>query len=360
MTEPTQKRLPGVLSGQRLVVITDAPFENLFEDGRRTPLEVVRHGIRGTQNVNNEKESEVSNIQMTETARTDVEAIGFAAGFAIRFLPLERSLFACAGEGSDIYRENHRAFVDRACTSEGLREVARRYARNILNGRWLWRNHVVAQSISVHVAIGSEEMEVDALSIPRDTFGDYRDEEDRLGRVIHDSLAGGAPQTIEVEAHIRFGFKGAVEVFPSQNYVEGKPKGFARPLYKVGHPEAVQRHNSLVDYADIRKMGQAALRDQKVNNAIRTIDTWYPAYAERHRPIPVEPSGASLDAMEFFRRNGRDNRHSAFDLMRRLGQIDPDEPDGMFLIATLVRGGVFGEGEDEAEKEKKKEKKNAA
>ena len=45
-------------------------------------------------------------------------------------------------------------------------------------------------------------------------------------------------------------------------------------------------------------MGQAALRDQKIGNALRTIDTWYPAYEERRVPLPVEPNGASLDAQE--------------------------------------------------------------
>ena len=50
-----------------------------------------------------------------------------------------------------------------------------------------------------------------------------------------------------------------------------------------------------------RTMGHAALRDQKIGNALRTIDTWYPRYTEHGRPLPVEPNGASLEAQEFFR-----------------------------------------------------------
>ncbi len=31
--------------------------------------------------------------------------------------------------------------------------------------------------------------------------------------------------------------------------------------------------------------------------------------------------------------------------MKRINQVDPNSPDGMFLIASLMRGGVFSESE---------------
>lgn len=49
----TIKKLPGVLSFQRCVLLSDGLFYNLFDGGARQPLYVMRHGIRGTQNVNN-------------------------------------------------------------------------------------------------------------------------------------------------------------------------------------------------------------------------------------------------------------------------------------------------------------------
>ena len=51
MSELTFKKLPGVLAFQRGVVISDALFFNV-QEGSQTPVMVVRHGIRGTQNVN--------------------------------------------------------------------------------------------------------------------------------------------------------------------------------------------------------------------------------------------------------------------------------------------------------------------
>ena len=51
----TLKKLPGVLSFQRCLMVTDALFFNVFADGSTSPLAVVRHGIRGTQNINKSK-----------------------------------------------------------------------------------------------------------------------------------------------------------------------------------------------------------------------------------------------------------------------------------------------------------------
>ena len=91
----------------------------------------------------------------------------------------------------------------------------------------------------------------------------------------------------------------------------------------------------------MRVMGQAALRDQKVSNALRTIDTWYPEYASFGRPIPVEPNGANLEYQRFFR-NGR--QASAFELVKKLNLLDPASLEGLFVTASLIRGGVFSEG----------------
>ena len=42
--------------------------------------------------------------------------------------------------------------------------------------------------------------------------------------------------------------------------------------------------------------------------------------------------------MEFFRKKGES---SGFKLMERVGELDPETPEGLFLLACLIRGGVF-------------------
>jgi CRISPR-associated protein Csy3 len=350
MSIETFKKLPGVLSFQRGLIVTDALFFN--RDGAPTPnpVEVIRHGIRGTQNINKDTIKDVNNIQITDTAKTSPDADGLMVRFSVRFLPLRSTLFACAGKDIQPVRQAIDRFFDRAEHGSGLIEVGNRYARNLLNGRWLWRNRSLAQHLTIRVWEEDALLaEVDAFSLSTRHFDAFTPAETAIGNRIAASLRGEARVNLKIEAEIAFGFKGAVEVFPSQNYIEGKPTGFARPLYKVGHAEPIG------DKTALRVMGQAALRDQKVSNAIRTIDTWYPTFASVGQPLPVEPQGASLDAQAFFRREkGADGQKvSAFDLVRRINLVDPDSDDGKFLIASFLRGGVFSESEkaDKASKE---------
>ncbi len=92
-------------------------------------------------------------------------------------------------------------------------------------------------------------------------------------------------------------------------------------------------------------MGQAALRDQKISNRLRTIDTWYDAFDIVGKPLPVEPNGASIDLMSFF----RSGKATAFNMFSRLNQIDPNSNEGMFCIGSMIRGGVYSGGSDKAE-----------
>lgn len=106
------KKLPGVLAFQRGLVMSDAElFNEIDGEYEMNPVFVVRHGIRGTQNVNKEgsgdtatsgdtKQRAVSNVQQTDSAKLDGQADALIARFAIRFLDLDGALFACApGKG---------------------------------------------------------------------------------------------------------------------------------------------------------------------------------------------------------------------------------------------------------------------
>jgi CRISPR-associated protein Csy3 len=360
MSDTVFKKLPGVLSFQRGIVVTDALF---YDDigGELTPVPVLRHGIRGTQNVNKKGDAEtstsgdagreeVSNIQTTDTAKTAPDASALVVRFSIRFLDLKNALFSCApskGDDETLVGELRRSvdsFIERAKCGQGLDEIALRYARNILNGRWLWRNRLIAQKIAISVAVDGKPVgKADALSIPLNTFGEYGDVEKTVSKFIADGLRGCDDAALEVTARMDLGMQGAMEVFCSQNYLDkGKDKdklrGFARSLYCLGRADVKKTD----DIYAIRVMGHAALRDQKVSNALRTFDTWYPEYGIFNRPIPVEPNGASLDAQKFFRKG---KTASAFDLAKRLNTLNPEAPEGMFMIAGLIRGGVFSEGE---------------
>lgn len=344
------KKLPSVLSFQRGLVVTDGLFFNEFPDGSTTPLHVVRHGIRGTQNINKKgsskdgatagsaKRQEVSNIQTTDSAKLQPGAVALQVRFDMRFIDVDSALFACApgkedsAEDLKFLKSSLTDFLQKAKSSKGLMEVACRYARNIANARFIWRNRAVAQAVTVSVRDASTEVATfDSLAIPLHDFSDYSDGEKKVASIIAAGLKGDRQAKLTICAKVNYGVEGPVEVFPSQNYLEDK-KGFARPLYCVGEiPQGQDTHS-------IRELGQAALRDQKIGNALRTFDTWYPLFTERKIALPIEPNGASLDAQEFFR-DSKDS--SGFSLMLKMSTLDPESNDGMFLLSCIIRGGVF-------------------
>jgi len=349
-TTETFKKLPGVLSFQRAYNVSDAEMFNVMSDGSRTPVEVVRHGIRGTQNVSDTAAvtskngvRNVANPQMTETAKLMPDAVAMDVQFSIRFFDLANSLTACASDKPALMkgmRTSINSFIERARTS-GVDGIALRYARNIVNGRWLWRNRVVASSILVTVKHGDEVIaQVNALSVPINHFESFTAPEIAVARVLADGMQGLATKGLRVVARLEFDTPGAIEVFPSQNFVENKPAGFARPLYKIGG----SFRTDAKEVAGFNVVGHAALRDQKISNALRTFDTWYEAYGEVGRPIPVEPMGASLDLMSFL----RSGNTGAFKLFCRLNELDPVTPDGQFALACMIRGGVFSESDKPA------------
>jgi len=53
--------------------------------------------------------------------------------------------------------------------------------------------------------------------------------------------------------------------------------------------------------------------------------------------------------MAFYRKTDGKSSASAFDLFKKLDQIDPEknpqDPAALFSIACLIRGGVYGESE---------------
>lgn len=352
MSDGTFHKTPNIFSFQRGLVVTDGAMYNLIDGSYEDhPVEVIRHGIRGTQNVSatsdTSKDSARSsgNIQQTESAKLDPRAQALVVTFGIRMLDLASCLHACAGDTPEVSRQARASvdsFVQRAKAGKGLDEVAARMARNIANGSWLWRNRVIASEVTVEVSHdGKVVATFDALKVALNHFDNYQEAEKKLAELLVAGLRGDRQANLQVKATVKFGVTGSVEVFPSQAFLSDKPKGFARPLYKQS-PRPVPKGS--IDSVNV--VGHAALRDQKISNRLKTIDTWYESDAAVKMPIPVEPNGANLDAMDFFRKS---RTHSAFNLLAQLNKLDPDSDQGMFAIASLIRGGVYGSKDVESD-----------
>ena len=208
-------------------------------------------------------------------------------------------------------------------------ELAHRYAVNLANGRFLWRNRVGAESVLVRVnrlrdGQAAQSWEFDALQISLREFP-HTDDLDALAAVIAEGLSGNGHVLLEVTALARIG--AGQEVFPSQELIldRGDKKG--------------QKSKTLYAVRDV-----AAIHSQKIGNALRTIDTWYEGASELG-PIAVEPYGSVTSQGKAYRQPKQKlDFYNLLDNWVLKGNAPAPEQQH-FVMACLIRGGVFGDSD---------------
>ena len=88
------------------------------------------------------------------------------------------------------------------------------------------------------------------------------------------------------------------------------------------------------------------MHSQKIGNALRTIDTWYPnPDGEELGPIAVEPYGSVTSQGRAYRQPKQ--KMDFYSLLDGwvLNDKVPDAEQQHYVMANLIRGGVFGEKE---------------
>lgn len=211
-------------------------------------------------------------------------------------------------------------------------ELSRRYASNIANARFLWRNRVGAENVEVQVKALNKDAEqqwaFDATEFSTRHFEYENPEINQLAQRIAKALSSQDDfLMLEITCYAQVGK--SQEVYPSEELVLDKGKGDkSKILYHV---------NAI-----------AAMHSQKLGNALRSIDTWYPDFANEQRsagPIAVEPYGAVTNLGRAYRTpKDKQDFYSFFDTWAR-GEKLAREEDEHYVMATLVRGGVFGESD---------------
>ena len=262
------------------------------------------------------------NLQTVDVATLPTGTDTLMARFTLRVLGGCGQPSAC--NNSD-YREKLLGLVGAYVEKHRFATLAHRYASNIASGRFLWRNRICAETVEVRVrqlaggqAVGNWTFA--AFDLPVDGFDQRSAELDQLSAVIDGGLSGSGYVLLEVTAYARMGE--GQEVFPSQELILDKGNSTkSKTLYQVG---------------DV-----AGMHSQKIGNALRTIDTWYPEN-EQTGPIAVEPYGSVTSLGKAFRqpKEGRDF-YSLLDGWMIKDRV-PSEGDQHYVMATLVRGGVFG------------------
>ncbi|MBI0005721.1 MULTISPECIES: type I-F CRISPR-associated protein Csy3 [unclassified Gilliamella] len=322
-----------VLAFERSFDISDAIFaqQNSHDDQKLTPVLLSEKSVRGTisNRLKNalandpaklDAEIQKPNLQTVDVAALDADKDTLVVKWSCKVLPFLGSPSVC----NDIdYQEELTKTTQSYIKSEGLQALAKRYAINILNGRWLWRNRMAAEQISISITRKKDDkiatIEVsDVKQYQLNSFDCDDKSVNDLAALIEAGLLGKEFVIFNIQAKLKMGL--GQEVYPSQELILDTGKEKSKVLYE--------------------KNGQAAMHSQKISNAIRTIDTWYAENAEF--PIAIEPYGAVTTMGHAFRQpKQKQDFYTLFDNWVLKGE-KPTLEQQHYVIAVLIRGGVFG------------------
>ena len=266
------------------------------------------------------------NLQTVDVAALPAEADTLKVQFTLRVLGGAGTPSAC---NSAAYQAKLLATVQAYVQQHGFGELARRYAANLANARFLWRNRAGAEQVEVTVeqmqgGQAAKTWSFNALAVDTralTAINKGATELAELGQAIAAGLAGSSHVLLRVTAFVRQG--AGQEVFPSQELILDKASaGKSKTLYDVD--------------------GVAAIHSQKIGNAIRTIDTWYEG-ADELGPIAVEPYGSVTTQGKAYRQpKQKMDFYTLLDNWLLKDQVPPVEQQH-FVMAVLIRGGVFGD-----------------
>lgn len=214
--------------------------------------------------------------------------------------------------------------------SHSIEELANRYACNIANGRFLWRNRVGAQEVKIMVTHKNTEtpLEFTASNYPLKDTTSKDDSVKQLAQLIKAGLAGDESILLVINAYVNLG--NGQRIWPSQEMVLNSPKG------------EKSRH---LFFLKVKDKNIAAMHCEKIGNALRTIDDWYPKFSETQSPIAIEAYGSVTQRGVAYRSSRNDFKSLLLKWLNSNNDESVSENEKHFVTAMLIRGGVFGEGE---------------
>lgn len=333
--ETKKSELATVLAFEKKLVPSDGYMYSTSWENRAqaTPIHLSEKAVRGTISnrlkpaIGNDPaklnaEIQKPNLQVVDSAALSPEDDTLKLEFSLKILPNAWIPSAC---NSESHYAGIIAMGKSYAEETGFAELSCRYAMNLANGRFLWRNRVGAEDIEIIVSDEEDQKTWKFLAYDYDLrdFNKGREEIGELAGYIADALCGRRESLhLTVTAYVKMG-KGQ-EVYPSEELVLDKGSGNkSKILYQINET--------------------AALHSQKIGNALRTIDTWYPNYEESDMgPIAIEPYGAVTNLGRAYRvPHDKADFYTLFDAWST-GTKPEREEDEHYVMAVLVRGGVFG------------------
>jgi CRISPR-associated protein Csy3 len=339
-----KENIASVLAFEKKIVPSDGyMYGTNWEDREcETPLQLQEKSVRGT--ISNRLKKAIQDdpaklnaeVEKPNLQKVDVSALGSEQDtlkfhFTLKVLGGVERPSACNNAAfNQSYKTAAKAYISRV----GFQELARRYATNIANARFLWRNRVGAENIEVQVKALNKSSEqswvFDATKFSLRGFDINDDQVNSLAERVALALSSENDfLMLEIVCYAKVGK--AQEIYPSEELVLDKGNSKSKKskiLYSVDNI--------------------AAMHSQKIGNALRTIDTWYPDFGDPENsagPIAIEPYGAVTNLGKAYRTpKDKQDFYTFFDKFARGAEVGRIE-DQHYVMAVLVRGGVFGESD---------------
>jgi len=340
-----KKDIASVLAFEKKLVPSDGYMYGTTWEKRETTavaLKLIEKSVRGTISNRLKKalqadpakldaEVEKPNLQTVDCCALGPDQDTLKLHFTLKVLSGVENPSACNNESfNKTYKEAAKTYIE----TEQFTELSMRYANNIANARFLWRNRVGAENIEVKVKAlnkdTQQEWTFNAALMNTRNFDQDDQEVNSLAEKIAAALSGKTKfLLLEVNAYVQVGK--SQEVYPSQELVLDKGNAKSKKskiLYDID--------------------GTAGMHSQKIGNALRTIDTWYPEFGDADiGPIAIEPYGAVTNLGKAYRNpKAKNDFYTLFDKFAR-GEALGTKDEEHYVMAILVRGGVFGESDKE-------------
>lgn len=339
--------LPSLLSFERKLETSDALMysgswsdipKEASEDKWGSEIKISQRHNRSTQSAEGTSDVNKTAPNPVSSGNDDANLLSgndtLKVSFTMRVIGNVGTPFAC---NNPAFEKAIKSKVDDFKGGSKLETLAYRYAYNIANGRFLWRNRVCAEDIKIHVFINKEKKPLvfKAYDFSLKEFETQKDNEalKTLSEYIQQGLNSGENDFvfIKVDAYVRLGDQ--QHVYPSEE-MNMNEKG--KTLFKLDN--------------------YAAMHNVKIGNAIRTIDDWYGTNNAKRkegkkvvdmeleesdiRPIAIEPFGSVTQRGAAYRaKNNVDLYKLMMAWVNEKGEVDDNSKN--YIVANLIRGGVF-------------------
>lgn len=340
---------PGLMYSTNNFPSTKDEYKKTLQQIPVEKIEVKEHTVLGTIShfvpikEENKEEEDINktNIQKIDSAYLNKDHKVLKLDFSLNFKNKINEPNSCY---SSDFKKSYDEFIKYYKKNIKFLELAKRYAMNIANARFLWRNRDYADKIKTYVTTkfngdseGEEKiLEYESFNFPLDSFdiNNKSLELEELAKLIEKSFSSDKVLTLNVSCFVKMS-SGGHQVYPSQEFMD-----------KINSNKKGAKNKFLYS-----KDGTAAMHCQKIGNSIRTIDTWYPKdNIDEFCPIPVEIYGYVKRINESFRlpQTKKDFYTLCLSLVTKFNSdikeedINIEKEDFNYVISCLIRGGVFG------------------